>query len=144
MKAQISVSSVPKQCSGRLAPSASEEEFREAVLKPGETLLSQGKQTLGAGTLWTLLCHYWGLLAHWCFAVVVLQLPSIVQLFVTPWTAAWQASFSFTIFWSLLKRMSIESVMSSSHLILCYLLLLLPSVLPRIRVFSNEVAVHIS
>ena len=60
------------------------------------------------------------------------------QLFVIPWTAASQASLSFTNFWSLLKLMSIESVMSSNHLILCSPLLLLPSIFPRIRVFSNE------
>ena len=59
-------------------------------------------------------------------------------LFVTPWTAARQASVSFTVFWSLLKLMSIESVMSSSCLILCHPLLLLPSVFPSITVFSNE------
>ena len=54
-----------------------------------------------------------------------------------PWTAACQASLSFTISQSLLKLMSIESVMPSSHLILCHLLLLLPSILPSIRVFSS-------
>ena len=56
----------------------------------------------------------------------------------TPWTAAHQASLSFTVSRSLLKLMSIESVMPSNHLILCYPLLLLPSVFPSIRVFSNE------
>ena len=64
-----------------------------------------------------------------------------VQLFVTPWTIARQASLSFTIFWSLLKLMSIESVMSSNHLILCRPLLLL-SIFPSIRVFSNESVFH--
>ena len=57
---------------------------------------------------------------------------------VTPWTAARQASLSNTNSWSLLKLMSIESVMASNHLILCCLLLLLPSIFPSIRVFSNE------
>ena len=57
---------------------------------------------------------------------------------VTPWTAACQASLSFTIFQSLLKLMSIESMMLSSHLILCHPLLFLPSIFPSIRVFSNE------
>ena len=61
-------------------------------------------------------------------------------LFVTPWTAACQVSLSFTIFRSLLKFMCIESVMPSNHLILCHPLLLLPSVFPSIRVFSNELA----
>jgi len=63
---------------------------------------------------------------------------SCVQLFVTPWTAAHQASLSITNFQSLLKLMSIELVMSSNHLSLCYPLLLPPSVFPCIRVFSNE------
>ena len=63
---------------------------------------------------------------------------SCVRLFVTPWTAACQASLSITKSWSLLKFMSIESVMPSNHLILCHPLLLLPSIIPNIRVFSNE------
>ena len=63
---------------------------------------------------------------------------SLVWLFVTPWTAAWQASLSITYSRSLLKLMSIESVMPSNHLILCCPLLLLPSIFPSIRVFSNE------
>ena len=68
---------------------------------------------------------------------------SDVWPFVTTWTAAFQASLSFTIFLSLLRFMSIESVMLSNHLILCHPLLLLPSTFPRIRVFSNESAVCI-
>ena len=70
--------------------------------------------------------------------LVVFQLFRHVLLFVTPWTAARQASLSFTISWSLLKLMSIELVMTSNHLILCHPLLLLPSIFPSIRVFSNE------
>ena len=70
--------------------------------------------------------------------IVVVQLLSCVQLFVTPWTAAYQASLSFTISQSLLKLMSIESVMPSNHLILCCPFLLLPSIFSSIRVFSNE------
>ena len=73
---------------------------------------------------------------------VVVQSLSHVQLFATPWTAACQASLSFTIFCSLLKLMSIESVMPSNHLVLCCPLLL-PSVFPSIRVFSNESALCI-
>ena len=68
---------------------------------------------------------------------------SHVQLFATPWTVACQASLSITNSWSLLKLMSIELVMPSSHLILCYALLLLPSIFPSIRVFSNELALPI-
>ena len=76
-------------------------------------------------------------------AVVVVQLLSHVRLFATPCTAACQASLSITNSWSLLKLMSIESVMPSNHLIPCRLLLLLPSVFPSIRVFSNELSPHI-
>ena len=65
------------------------------------------------------------------------QLLSRVWLFVTPWTAACQASLSITNSWSLLTLMSIESVMPSNHLILCRPLLLLPSIFPSIRVFPN-------
>ena len=73
----------------------------------------------------------------------VVQLLSRVWLFATPWTAACQASLSFTISQSLLKLVSIESVMPSNHLVLCCPLLLLPSIFPSIRVFSNELALHI-
>ena len=69
---------------------------------------------------------------------VVVQLLSCVQLFAAPWTAAHQAFLSFTIFWSLLKLMFIESVMPSNHLILCYPLLFPPSIIPSIGVFSKE------
>ena len=63
---------------------------------------------------------------------------SRVRLFATPWTAARKASVSITNSWSLLRLMSIESVMPSNHLILCRPLLLLPTIFPSIRVFSNE------
>ena len=68
---------------------------------------------------------------------------SCVRLFVTPWTAACQVSLSITNSQSLLKLMSIESVMPSNHLILCHPLLLLHSMFPSIKVFSNELALHI-
>ena len=68
----------------------------------------------------------------------VVQTLSPVRLFVTPWTAAHQASLSFTITWSLLRLKCIESVMPSNHLVLCRPLLLLSSIFPSIRVFSNE------
>ena len=71
------------------------------------------------------------------------QLLSLVQLFATPWTAACQASLSIINSQRLLKFMSIELVMSSNHLILCYPHLLLPSIFPHIWVFSNESALHI-
>ena len=71
------------------------------------------------------------------------QLLSHVWLFATPWIVARQASLSITSSWSLLKVMSIKSVMPSSHLILCHPLLLLPPIPPSIRVFSNESTLHI-
>ena len=76
--------------------------------------------------------------------IVVIQSLSHVQLYETPWTTASQSSLSFTISRRLLKLMSIESVKASNHLILCHPLLLLPSIFPRIRDFSNELAVCIS
>ena len=83
-----------------------------------------------------------------CYQIDRVQSSSVqslshVRLFVTPWTAACQASLSITNSWSLLKLMSIESVMPYNHLILCHLLLLLPSIFPSIRVFSNESTLHI-
>ena len=68
---------------------------------------------------------------------------SHVWFSVTPWTAARQTSLSFTVSQSLLKLMSIKSVMPSNHVILCHPLLLLPSVFPSIRVFSSESVLHI-
>ena len=79
----------------------------------------------------------------WHTVVQLVQSLSPVQLFVTPWTAACQASLSITSSWSLPKLMSIESVMPSNHLILCHPLLLSPSIFPSIRVFSNESALRI-
>ena len=70
--------------------------------------------------------------------IMVVQLLGHVQLFATPWTASHQASLPFTISQSLLKLMSIELVMPSNHLILCRPLVLLPSIFPSIRVFSNK------
>jgi len=78
-----------------------------------------------------------------CYTLLSVQSLSHVQLFATPWTAACQASLSITNARSLLKLMSIESVMPSNHLILCCPLLLLPSVFPSISVFSNESVLRI-
>ena len=80
---------------------------------------------------------------HFTVSISLVQFSSVqplshVWLFATPWTAARQDSLSITNSWSLLKLMSIESVMPSNHLILCCPLLFLPSVFPRIRVFSSE------
>ena len=84
-------------------------------------------------------------LSHWecphnSFAVVLVQLLSYVQVFATPWTAASQASLSLIISRNFPKYMPIESVMLSNHLIFCCLLLLLPSIFPSLRVFSDELA----
>ena len=80
---------------------------------------------------------------HQCKRFSSVQLLSCVWLFATPWTAARQASLSITNSRSLLKLMSIESVMPSSHLILRHPLLLLPPIPPSIRAFSNESTLHI-
>ena len=77
------------------------------------------------------------------YAISSSQLLSHIQLFATPWTAARRASLSINNSWSLFKLMSVESVMPSNHLILCHPLLLLPSIFPSIRVFSNKSALHI-
>ena len=77
-----------------------------------------------------------------CF-IVVTQSPRHVQLFATPWAAACQALLSSSNSWSLLKFMFIELVMLSNHLILCHPLLLLHSIFPSIRVFSNESVLRI-
>ena len=76
-------------------------------------------------------------------ALVAVQSLSCVQPLATPWSAARQVSLSFTFSWSLLKFMPIVSVMPSNHLLFCHPLLILPSIFPSIRVFSNESAVCI-
>ena len=83
-------------------------------------------------------------LSRRCVNISSVQSLSHVQLFVTPWIAACQASLSVTNFQSSLKLICIESVMPSSHLILCHPLLLLPPTPPSIRVFSNESALCMS
>ena len=91
-------------------------------------------QELDACSLWTIFLIF---LEHlFCFSSV--QSLSHVRLFASPWTAACQASLSITNSWSLLKLTSIKLVMPSNHLILCRPLLLLSSIFPSIRVFSNE------
>ena len=96
------------------------------------------------------IAAWWGseLTAIWVFISGKDQFSSVqsfssVRLFATPWTATCQASLSISNFWSSPKPMSIESVMSSNYLILCGPLLLLSSIIPSIRVFSNESALRI-
>jgi len=117
--------------------------------------------------MWELDCQESWVPKKWCFGTLVLektlespldskeiqqsilkeissvQSLSRVRFIVTPWTTAHQASLSITNCWCLPKPMSIESVMPSNHLILCRPILLLPSIFPSIRVFSNESALHI-
>ena len=88
-------------------------------------------------------CFYCRNTIDWVVSCFPVQLLSCIRLFATPWTAAHQASLSITNSQSLPKSMSIESVMPSNHLILCHPLLLLPSIFPSIRVFSNESALRI-
>ena len=104
----------------------------------------------------SLISYYCWIIFHWIHVLVVFVVVAVVvgftsirfssvqslsgvQLFVSPWTAARQASLSIANSWSLLKLMSIELVMPSNH----FILFLLPSIFPSIRVFSNESALHI-
>ena len=87
--------------------------------------------------IFLVIVHYQACCCSCCLVNKVLSDSS------TPWTVAHQASLSFTVSQSLLKLMSIESVMPSNHLILCCPLLLLPSIFPSIRVFSNDSTLHI-
>ena len=105
---------------------------RESEYFFGIALLWDWNENWYFPVLWLLIMQYF----H--FHVSQFQLLSHVRLFMTPWAAAHQASLSITNSWSLLKLTSIESVMPSNHLILCCSHLLLPSILPSIRVFSNE------
>ena len=93
---------------------------------------------LGGGRKWEV----WKLTLS-VYAIPVVQSLSCIQLFATLWTVACQVSLFFTISQSLLKLMSIESVMPSNHLFLCWPLLLPSSIFPSIRVFSNESVLHI-
>ena len=104
----------------------------------GENLLNLNRSTLKDLPLTLAI---WTFIGDCDFSSA--QSLSHVWLFVTPWTTAWQASLSITNSQSLLKLMSIESVMPSNHLILCRPLLLLLSIFPSIRVFSNESALCI-
>ena len=93
---------------------------------------------------WFTMCRFRCTARWFSYIFSSVQSLSRVQLFVTPWTAARQASLSITSSWSLPKLMSIESMTPSNHLILCHPLLFLPSIFPSIRVFSNESVLRIS
>ena len=105
-------------------------------------MIQLNKKYITDKSFWLLLLE----MVKWCqciYFVVVVQSPSCVSVFATPWTAVCQVSLPLTISWSLSKFMSTESVMPSNNLILCHPLLLLPSIFPSIRVFSSESAVGI-
>ena len=112
--------------------------FRSSIYRTSE--IAMGMIPVLRNTVWKYWPRQHGQMMHMLRFVV--RLLSRVQLFETPWTAAHQAHLVFTISWSLLKFMSIESMMLSNHLILCDPFLLLPSVLPSIRVFSNVSSSH--
>ena len=104
------------------------------LIKPGNSLTIHLPGRQGTHLLILVFCKN---IDYSAYRRVAVQLLSHVWLFVTPWTAAHQASLSFTDSLSLLRFMSIESVMLSNHLILCCPLLLLPSIFPSLRVFSS-------
>ena len=110
----------------------------------------RGSSHMGVGIneKWTVTeLHWWtleaSLFSQHSTASVIVQSLSCVRLFVTPWTVARQASPSFTVSWSLLKLMSLESVMPSNHVIFYISHLPLPSIFPSIRIFSDESVLRI-
>ena len=109
----------------------------------GRGISDREDQRVGIVRVSKVESHQWSRLWSAGSRAGVVQWLSHVRLFVTLWTAACQTSLSFTISRSLLKLMSVESMMPSNHLILCHPFLLLPSVFPSIKVFSNESVLHI-
>ena len=119
--------------------------FHNIIHKNLNKHFGQPNSSFIISTFLYILIYQWPVFSSFfCFAVVVVvQLLSRFWLFATPWTVAHQASLSITNTQSLLQLMSMESVVPYNHLILCHPLLLLPSIFPRVRVFSNESASHI-
>ena len=105
-------------------------------------LRSSGDPSVWSIYLFTFFAHLQGVY-FFSWSIVVIQSLSHVRLFAIPWTAAHQASLSFTVSRSLLKLMLIDLVKPSNHLILCHPLLILPSILPSIGVFPNDLALGI-
>ena len=144
----------PNKASGRLCPSGQtcllqvpkRDKMRELGLPCSGLHLAEKFSSLWVSVSplrnWTRFAIF--LTSPQMLLLVVVELPSHVQLFAPPWTAAHQASLSFTISRHLLKLTSFESVMPSNHLILCHSLVPMPSIFPSIRVFSNELAPRIS
>ena len=116
---------------------------KEMAIFPGYCILCflLGYRDLLSHNTFRLYTYPYKIIINLQFSSV--QSLSHVRLFATPWIATHQASLSITNSWSLLKFISIELVMPSNHLILCRLLLLLPSIFPSIMVFSNELVLHI-
>ena len=112
---------------------------REGCAAHHEVLLHTGMKYFRPNTCRPTALLFPIFLQH-CFIVAVVQSLSRVQLFAAPWTAACQASLSFTISSSMIRLMFIELMMPPNHLILCCPLLLLPSIFPSTRVFSSELA----
>ena len=113
----------------------------EWVAYPFSRRLSWPRNLTGESHIESIFFNSWyteEVLNHLSVQFSSVQSLSRVQLLATPWITARQASLSITISWSSLRLTSIESVMPSSHLILCHSLLLLPPIPPSIRVFSNE------
>ena len=113
------------------------------VQEEGEECCCWSRANVGAWGRTGCVCYEWNVVVSSLKVRLSFFSCSVVSNSVTPWTAARQASLFFTISWSFLKLMLIESVMPPNHLILCRPLLLLPSVFPSIRVFSSESALHI-
>ena len=111
------------------------------IMTPIIIILSQSLTPMESPLLWVRSLSP----PHWRLSPMLLVVQSLsrVGLFATPWTAACQASLSFTISWNLLKLLSIELVMPSNHLILCRPLLFLPLIFPSIRVLSPTLLEHL-
>ena len=120
-----------------------QEEPKQRQLSPAKDL--EKRRMLLVRRKMAMFIHFLLSLHKGCLwiQIVVFQPLSSVQLFVTPWTAAHQASLSITNSQSLLKLMSIKLMMPSNHLILCHPLLFLPSIFPSIRAFFNESVLHL-
>ena len=129
-----------KAASAQLSHSVMSNSLRPHGLQHGRLLSITNSAAHGAEKLINL---FWVLVFSYVSFWFVVESVSPVRFSATPRTAAHQASPSFTISWSLLRFVSVESVMLSNHLILCHALLRLPSIFPSIRVFYSESALHI-
>ena len=121
------------------------QKYSSYVKKNGTTAIIIFFYLFDTYSYWKILVKIFSIRKYYTLIYFSIQFScSVVSNSVTPWTAARQASLSITNSWSLLKLMSIKSVMPSNHLILCCPLLLPPSIFTSIRVFSNELVLRIS